>query len=238
MINIIKSLKHWYDIEAAETEADAASMANIMQMGLRDFQNLIANKKVLDLGSGTGRFGIETYVRKHLDTTLESPEQLWSVNIRYSAPDYNEALEQFYEERSKKTFTLQMGTKDIEVPYEEQYTQEEKIKLGVKEAKDHFLSLDWHDLSHFNDESLDIILSSKGFPYYSDLKFFRPQNEEESLNYEGKLITLGSDSRTVFKELARILTVNGKMYLIAQFPQWAWEKDLKSKQRIEDFFFQ
>lgn len=190
-------------------------------LGLDDriFYGLMRGKDVLDLGSGDGNFAAEvererlsSEKRLPLFRTRWLPKKVDSLNIRYGMPDYAEY-------RATHGIST-LNTRDTNTTANENRALEAK---AWERAQEHFLGYDWHNLSAIQDESYDTIISSIGFPYYSDI----------TITDAGQVL-LGEKSRGVFQGLGRVLRQHGKMVLLTEIPYEVLQGDTAFQETLKD----
>ncbi|HEX7042651.1 MAG TPA: hypothetical protein VF189_05370 [Patescibacteria group bacterium] len=203
---------------ALETNSGIAEYATTLGKSPLQLQELMANKTVMDLGSGTGRFAAEVALRAIRHPNEPTPKHIDSVNIMYRASDY------------------EMQTLPLKLPGETP-TQAE-IQQAWMLARENFKSWDWHKLSEAPNGAYDVILSSLAFPLYSDFKYTKPESsgEYEKMQKKGSFIKFGRESKHVFRELSRVLNVGGAMLLNTGFPLSAWEQSPRTQKEVNDFF--
>jgi len=219
----------FYAVCATETTRGIEGYAQEYGFNDDDFMDLLDKKSVMDLGSGSGKFAIECEERKLAGRP--APDRVDSVNIRYADENYNRILirDDITKAQSIKERMLNL----LKSPRNRK--TRDQIELS---ARANFKGLDWHDLSELSDNTYDVIISSRGFPYYSDLVRRKPENPEESLQFEreGKLIEFGNDSQEVFGKLVPKLKAGGLMILSVDLTFKDWEGSSESQREFRAFF--
>lgn len=135
---------HETNTSGCETGRGIARYASELGFSSDEFTALIANRRILDLGSGRGMFGYDVAVAKKMGEP--APRQVISVNSRYAREDYLSEHRQWLR---------QQGMQDNELW--------EEVRQGWRANR-------WEHIGEImqNEEPFDVVLSVVAFPHYSD----------------------------------------------------------------------
>ncbi|MBY0539697.1 class I SAM-dependent methyltransferase [Patescibacteria group bacterium] len=219
-----------YEVAASHTDRNTAKYAEELGMSVAELQAITRGKTVLDVGSGVGRYAAEMRLWKKLKQP--APDRVDSLNLAYAAPDYEVlAADIAKNEREPKI------TRPPSFPGA---IQQEDFEEAKEKARANFLALDWNDLSSIQDETYDVAVSVCGFPFYSDLKYERPENpaELQAGLQRGSFFTFGEQSKNVFKSLVGKLKKDGISLHSTDYPYVGWERSPVFQKEFKAFFSQ
>lgn len=221
-------IKSIHEVNASETERNTTDYAEALGLSLKEFQQICRNQVIMDLGSGPGVFAFEMELWKAKGKP--SPQRVDSVNLRFSAPDYDDYREEHFSHVRDMTPQKPPGDLFFRV------SDEDKREAWNK-AEENFLGLDWNDLSSIEDDSYNLITSIFAFPYYSDLKYLKPESAEElqEMSEKGSFFEFGNQSKRVITDLVRITKNRGLILLATEYPFSAWMKSPTFQQELGAF---
>jgi SAM-dependent methyltransferase len=224
-MNMGEKINSHYDIKATETNRGFERYLVFLGITEEELITLTKDKVVMDLGSGQGTYGAEMSLWEQIGHP--APIRVDSVNLKYSAPDYDDLATQVRDDYGDnlalpKTF--------------DGVVSDEQVEQAWNDSRKNHLGLDWNNLSSIEDNSYDVIFSVFAFPYYSDLqtKDISNDKQRDRLIAEGNLFDFGPESQKVFSSLARILKKNGTILLETQISKTYWDSSPKLQKELRD----
>lgn len=223
-------LESAYEIPASHTDRNTAEYAQALGLSVAELQRITRGKVVLDVGSGVGRYAAEMRLWKKLKQP--APERVDSLNLAYAAADYDALAADIAEHEHEPKITRPPNFSGA--------IQKEDFAGAQEEVRENFLPLDWNDLSSIPDETYDVAVSVYGFPFYSDLKYERPENptQLQAGIDKGTFFTFGEQSKGVFKNLVGKLKKDGISLHSTDYPYVGWERSPAFQKEFTDFFNQ
>jgi len=220
-----EDLKKW---KHAVTRRNAGEYEEWLGMSENELWSLLSNKVVMDLASGLGIFGADVALASYPGSSWQPPKRLDMVDIQYANPDYEASWKKRIENFQHITDSPAMislppssGHKKIQFPYDD-----EVVQTALKKANEWRKAFSWNDLSELPND-YELILSSFGFPYYSEIA------HPLDASYP---VLIDEESRGVFKQIVGKLVPGGKFIGYTNFSEKGWKSNQKYQNEMTSFF--